>query len=116
MAEKKVDALGKSSDEGKTIAIISYITWIGWIIALIMNNDKKNDFARYHIRQSLVIMIGSLVVGVITRITFLGWFVGGILGIALFVLWLLGLISAINGEKKPIPIIGEQAQEWFKGL
>lgn len=31
-------------EEGKTIAIISYITVIGLIIALILNNDKKNLF------------------------------------------------------------------------
>lgn len=36
-------------EEGKTIAIISYITVIGLIIALILNNDKKNLFAAYHI-------------------------------------------------------------------
>ena len=37
--------------EGKTIAIISYITIIGLIIAFIMNQSKKNSFASFHIRQ-----------------------------------------------------------------
>jgi uncharacterized membrane protein len=45
-------------------------------------------------------------------IPFLGW----IAGIALFVFWIMGLISAINGEKKEIPLIGKLAQDWFKGI
>jgi uncharacterized membrane protein len=32
------------------------------------------------------------------------------------VLWVMGLISAINGEEKPMPLIGEKAQEIFKNL
>jgi hypothetical protein len=37
--------------DGKTMAIISYITWVGTLIAFIMNNDKHNSFAAFHIRQ-----------------------------------------------------------------
>ncbi|MBN2459768.1 hypothetical protein JXB28_05780 [Candidatus Woesearchaeota archaeon] len=105
MADKST----KSGDEGKVIAIVAYITLIGWIVALIMNNDKKNDLASYHIRQSLLLMITGIV---LMWIPIIGW----ILGIVLFVFWLMGLISAIKGEKKPIPLIGEPAQNWFKSL
>ena len=31
-------------EEGKSNAIISYLTIIGTIIAFYLNNDKKNDF------------------------------------------------------------------------
>ena len=41
------------STEGKNIAIIAYITIIGLIIAFVMNNEKKDHFASYHIKQSL---------------------------------------------------------------
>lgn len=105
---KKSDSGAKPSDEGKTIAIISYITWIGWIIALIMNMEKKNDFARFHIRQTLLIFLGSI----LAWIPFIGW----IWGIFLFILWIIGLIAAINSEKKEVPILGHLAQDWFKGL
>jgi uncharacterized membrane protein len=104
MAEKS----GKSIDTGKTIAIISYITWIGLIIAFVMNNDKKNDFAKFHIRQSLLIMLAALL-GVIPII---GW----IWSIFILVLWIIGLISAINGEKKEVPVLGKLAQDWFKAI
>ncbi len=49
-----------TSDNGKTVAIIAYITLIGWIIALVMNNGNKTALGSYHVRQSLGIMcVGS---------------------------------------------------------
>ena len=108
MAAKKLDVGIKASDEGKTIAIISYITWVGWIVALVMNMEKKNDFAKFHIRQTLLIMLA----GFLVWIPIIGW----IWGLLLLVIWIIGLISAINSEKKEVPIIGHLAQEWFKGI
>ena len=107
-------AVGASgNDDGKTTAIVSYITWIGLIVALVMNNDKKNEFAKFHIRQSLLIMIASLLcVFSVFSIPFIGW----IWGVFIFVLWIIGLIAAINGEKKEVPLLGPLAQDWFKGL
>lgn len=53
------------ANEGKNIAIIAYITIIGLIIAFVMNNDKKDAFASYHIKQSLGLAVTGLALGVI---------------------------------------------------
>jgi uncharacterized membrane protein len=49
-----------------------------------------------------------------------GWFglvgINWIIRIIFIILWLIGFIGAVNGEKKPIPIIGEKAQTLFKGI
>ncbi len=90
-------------EEGKTIAIISYLWVIGLIIAFIMNNDKKNSFATFHIRQMIGLAILSLVNSfVIAR--FAGIMITSAIGIALFVLWVFGLIGAIQGQEKKIPL------------
>jgi uncharacterized membrane protein len=36
----------------------------------------------------------------------LGWIVGFFGGIFLFVIWIMAIISAINGEMKRLPVIG----------
>jgi len=110
------EAKHSGTEEGKTIAIISYITWIGLLIAFIMNNEKKNEFARFHIRQSLMLVLAGIALGIIFAIPILGWIAGFVGWIALFVFWIMGLIGAVNGEKKEVPIIGKYAQDWFKGL
>lgn len=72
-------------EEGKTIAIISYITYIGLIIAIVLNNDKKNSFAAFHIRQSLGIGLTSIALMIVNVIPLLGTIVSVIGSIILFV-------------------------------
>ncbi len=38
----------EKTGEDKTIAVIAYLTFIGLIIAFVMNNDKKYEFASFH--------------------------------------------------------------------
>ena len=95
-----------SIKEGKTIAIISYITIIGTLIAFIMNQNKRNYFASFHIRQALGIFLLGVVVNFIQRFTQFGWF-DTILGIGVLILWIMGLIGAIQGEEKKIPLLGD---------
>lgn len=103
-------------EEGKTIAIIAYITIVGLLIAFIMNNDKKNAFAAYHLRQSLGLGITGLALSIINVIPILGWIVSILGTIFLIVLWVMGLMSALNGKEKPVPVLGEKFQEWFKNI
>lgn len=112
-----------NTDNGKTIAIISYITLIGWIIAYVMYGNNKTPLAAYHLRQTLTLYIVSLGLWIIEMILMLIPVIGFIIGIlmifvyiALFVFWVMGLISAVNGQEKPIPVVGAKAQDWFKGI
>jgi uncharacterized membrane protein len=101
--------------EGKTIAIISYITWIGLLIAFFMHNEKRNAFAAFHIRQSIGISLFSMVNSVFLM-RYIGLWTSGFIAIGLFILLIIGLIGAIQGEEKKIPLFGDIFQDWFKGI
>ena len=101
--------------DGKMIAIISYITVIGTIIAFIMNQSKQNYFASFHIRQAIGIFLLGMVVNFISRFTDFGW-LDTILAIGVFILWIMGLISAIQGKEQSVPLLGDQFQEWFRNI
>jgi uncharacterized membrane protein len=104
------------ADEGKKIATIAYITLIGLIIAFVMNNDKKDAFATYHIRQSLGLALTGLALGIIGMIPILGWIIN-ILGIfVLLYMWVMGLMNAINGKESQVPFLGEKYKIWFKNF
>ena len=103
-------------NEGGNIAIIGYITIVGLIIAFVMNTDKKNAFAAYHIKQSLGLAITGLALGVIGMIPILGWIVSFLGLLVMLYMWIMGLFNAINGNKKPVPILGDKYLEWFKNL
>ena len=101
--------------DGKAMAIISYITLVGTIIAIIVNSSGKKPFTSFHIRQAfgllLTQIVGSLVLGTF-GIHFLGW----ALNIFILVLWIIGLLAAIQGETKVVPFLGDRFQDWFKGI
>ena len=109
-----------SGMDGKTIAVISYLTWIGWIIAFVMFNSNKSQLAAYHIRQSLALMLLGILCYIVQLmllfIPFVGWAIIFLLWIGLVVLWVLGLIAAVNGQEKPVPVIGNLAQNIFSGI
>lgn len=95
-------------DEGKTMAIISYIfTPIGLLIAYLMNNDKKNPFAQFHIGQSVRLAILGAANYALDRILPYSMdFITSIIGLGILVLMILGIVNAANGKLQKLPIIG----------
>ena len=113
--ENNVDLDGQAGQKN-TIAIVAYLTVIGLIAAFIMNNDKQNEFGTYHIRQSLGLCVTALALAVVGMIPILGWIANVIGFFVLLFMWVMGLMKAINGKKEPVPLLGEQYAEWFKGV
>lgn len=99
--------------EDKTVAIVAYLTLIGFIIAIVLHGSKKTKLGAYHLRQCVGLIISGFVCGIVGVIPILGWIAAPILFIAFLVLWVMGLISAINGQIKPVPVLGEKFQQWF---
>ncbi|ACB77338.1 DUF4870 domain-containing protein [Opitutus terrae] len=103
--------------EDKTTAIVSYLTLIGFIVAIVLHNSKKTTLGAFHLRQSLGLMLTSIAmmfVGtVLAFIPYLGWLLSMALWVGLLVLWISGLLAAIQGERKPVPVLGLHYQNWF---
>lgn len=104
-----------SIEKGKTAAITSYILGIGVFIAMSMNSEDKNPFASFHIRQGLGITITFISLGLI-----LGNFNSLMISVPMwafvFVLWSYGIITAVKGESKPMPLLGNLFQKWLKDI
>jgi uncharacterized membrane protein len=107
--QAKVVKPANKQDIGRLAAIFSYITPIGWVLALILNLNSKTALGSFHVRQGLMIFLCWMVLSWIPNI---GW----LFALILLVFLIMGLISAINGKEKEVPIIGSLAQKWFKGL
>ena len=102
----------------KTLSILTYVTIIGWLIAFILNNDNKtsNSLVCYHLKQGFGIFIVSLLINIpltiiayiIPSLSFLG-----LIGYVFIVLWVFGIINAINEQEKPLPFIGKFFEDKF---
>ena len=104
-----------SVEEGKTAAITSYVLIVGVLIAMSMNSENKNSFASFHIRQALGISLTFISLGLIIS-NFDSLMISAPMWISVSVLWSYGIFSAINGTTKPIPLLGNYFQKWFKSF
>lgn len=108
-----------SPTEDRTVAILSYLTIIGFIVALILHSSKKTTLGAYHLRQCLGLIITSLVLAPVSMalgiIPIIGWIAAPILWLAFLIFWLIGLVAAAQGQQKPVPLLGEKYQQWFSG-
>ncbi len=102
-------------EKGKTTAITSYILIVGVFIAMSMNADDKNSFASFHIRQALGLSITFISLGLIIS-NFDNPMISISMWIFLSVLWTYGIFTAINGQIKPIPLLGTYFQKWFSNI
>jgi hypothetical protein len=114
--------------DGKTIAILSYCTFVGWIIAIIMHGSNKTEIGAYHLRQALgiyifgfglflaVFLIGIIITIILPMLGLFFYFTNTALWFAMVGLMVWGLITAINNEMKAIPILGDMAQKMFAGI
>ncbi len=87
----------------KTTDILAYITIFGLIIAFVAGDREESKF---HLNQALVLWLASLISGVVAIIPVVGWIVTTVASIFLFVCWVIGLVSAIQGTEKAVPLIG----------
>jgi uncharacterized membrane protein len=100
-------------EDGKMMAILAYIFFL---IPLLAARDKK--FAMYHTEQAIALWIAFIAIYIVMTIltiivnqisSTLGCVVS-ILGLlpwlAYVVLWIMGLLNAIGGKIKELPVIG----------
>lgn len=103
-------------NKGDFKAILAYLTFVGLIIAYIMNMDEKDKFVTFHIKN----MFGLVLLLFITTTFFNGneilQYTGQISWIILFFMWAYSMIMAITGKAKGAPFIGDLFQKWFKLL
>lgn len=111
--------LNSAATDDKTTAIVSYLTLVGFIVAMIMHGTMKTQLGSFHLRQSLGLMLTSIGVAfaatILAFVPFIGWLAALAAWCGLLALWVVGLLGAINGVQKPVPVVGAHFQRWFSG-
>ena len=92
-------------NNSKLWSVISYITWIGWIIAYI-KGEKNDKLVLRHLNQALALNVLGSLAGLLSRWGGLFRFVGVALDIGCLVLLIMGLARAAKGSDQPLPVIG----------
>jgi uncharacterized membrane protein len=97
---------------------LAYITFIPAIIFLATDPYKQSANVRFHSWQSIfltiayiVIRIGLIILGHLPFIGLLLIPVSLLIGLGFFILWLIVMIKAFNGQRFKIPVVGDFAEK-----
>lgn len=117
------------SKPSKNLAFIAYLLSVpGWLYVFFFH--KKDEFAIYHARQSMMLTIVAVVAPVAWTVVAWGlaWIplAGSIVAVALFSLvigiyvfvgaaWIVGMVYTRQAKMKPLPMIGGWAERIFTG-
>lgn len=117
---------GEKSSMGmdpKLAGLLSYLIMpITGIIFVSM--EKENKFIRFHAVQSIIFGIAAIVVEI--GLMILGGILGAItaglgclvsigsplVGLVIFIFWIIAMIKAYQGEMYKLPIIGDMAEKY----
>lgn len=99
--EPEIVASKEDIEKNKVNAILSYLG-ILILVPLLSEDAKKSTYAQFHLNQGLVLLIAGVVGNLFFWIPLFGWAAA----VAFFVIWIIGLIGAIQGEMKKIPLLG----------
>lgn len=96
-------------EENKLIAALSYL---GILVLVPLLAKKESPFCQFHAKQGLVLLIAWIIVGFVAVIPILGWIVSIFGSLFLFVLFILGLVNALGGQAKELPVIGQFGEKF----
>lgn len=87
------------------MAIVAYL-----IFFIPLLTESKNDpFVKFHVKQGLVLFLAWIALTIFSMVPVIGWVLGPILSLGLLVLMVIGILNAVNGESKELPLIGQYA-------
>ncbi len=96
--------------EPNIAGLLCYLgVWISGIVFIVI--EQKNKSVRFHALQSIV-TFGSLTVAsaLLSWIPLVGGFFGAVIGILAFILWILLMVKAYQGELYKVPVAGHVAE------
>jgi uncharacterized membrane protein len=82
------------------------------IVFLVVEPYNKNKFIRFHSFQAIIYWIASIILQTIAwMIPILNLVLGPIIGLAIFIGWIVLLIKAFQGTMFKLPVIGDMAEK-----
>jgi uncharacterized membrane protein len=87
------------------LAALGYIIWIIALIAILIDPYKDEKFVKFHAMQALGLAVIGVILNVAWAVPFIGWIVGGVGFVVVFVYAIILAIKAWSGEYYEMPVV-----------
>ena len=88
------------------LALLSYLS-ILFIVPMIVAKD--DPYVKFHVKQGLVLFIFEIILMAVGIVPILGWLLSFAGSIMALILAIMGIMNAVSGTQKELPIIGKYA-------
>ena len=113
-APNEAAVISEQEQPRKGMAVLAYLSWLILIPLLTARND---DFVRFHLNQAIILylikllltVIANLLDGMVNTLPTLVMPLSGlvvVMNLIRFVFVVMGLVYALQGKKKELPLIG----------
>lgn len=103
---------GNENIMGAAAYLLGFIT--GIVILLV---EKKSKFVRFHAMQSTILFGGIFLINLgLGLIPLAGWMAGLVLSFVAFILWIVCMWKAFQGEMYKVPFVGDIAEGQLKKI
>jgi uncharacterized membrane protein len=99
---------------------LAYITIVPAIVFLVLPPYNASSYVRFHAWQSIFLNVAAIVIGIaFSFLTVFGWMFGmyffvlltRLIWLAWFLIWLVCVLKAANGQRYKLPVIGDLAEK-----
>jgi uncharacterized membrane protein len=104
----------KSQIENENLAAALCYLAVGVIWYFADEKMKKSELVKFHVKQAINLIIVSTVANAVLTFTIVGLILVFPLSVFFLIVGIIGFVSAINSEKKRIPVIGGWAEKYLK--
>lgn len=106
--DKKTETKPPVIEDIENLKVIAAVGYLGILFLVPYLTNPKSEFAVFHANQGLILFILAAAVNIIGSIVpFIGWFIVAPLGnILVLVLFIVGIVNALQGQMKRLPLVG----------
>ncbi|CAH0117973.1 MULTISPECIES: DUF4870 domain-containing protein [unclassified Paenibacillus] len=97
-------------DENVAGLLCYILTFVTGIIFVLIEKDSR--FVRFHALQSIFTFLPLFVAQMILAgIPFIGWIFSSLIGLLIFILWIVTMIQAFQGKWFKLPLVGDLVEK-----
>lgn len=111
-------ATAAAAPNDNVMGMLAYVTIIPAIIFLVVAPYNKSRFIRFHAFQCIFFAVAWtalwIALSIVAHIPFFGWLtilIWPLVGLAGFIVWIILLLKANQGQMYKLPVIGDMAEK-----
>ncbi len=105
-AQQDASDTQSKSEDLQQVKVMAALAYFGILFFLPLVTNPDSSFGKFHANQGLLLLLLNVVVSTVLTVTIFGVILLPILYIFTLILFIMGIMNALNLKKKRLPVIG----------